>query len=287
MTRNKKIPAGYFTTGEFAKLCGVKKQTLFHYDQIGILKPQMVTSNGYRYYSFLQFDTYITIAMLKELDIPLANIKEYLARKTPASFLELLKKHDRLVDEKIAELQWLKTFIKGKIKITEEGIHAEHGTIHIENRGAEHYIFTEYSGGSDDADEYAAYASHIALCHENQIYSPYVTGGTIAVDGGFTENTYRYSHLYTKLDPEDIDDTMENITDIPPKSYAVIYSTLGFAPVCSMLPRLLNFARENGFTPGRYFFEDILLDNASKSSLDYYIVKLSLPLEPGRMDTSD
>lgn len=90
-----------------------------------------------------------------------------------------------------------------------------------------------------------------------------------------------------RRNPEDIDDTMENITDIPPKSYAVIYSTLGFAPVCSMLPRLLNFARENGFTPGRYFFEDILLDNASKSSLNYYIVKLSLPLEPGRMDTSD
>ena len=26
----------YFTTGEFAKICGVKKQTLFHYDDIGI-----------------------------------------------------------------------------------------------------------------------------------------------------------------------------------------------------------------------------------------------------------
>ena len=74
LSRSRKIPAGYFTTGEFAKLCGVKKQTLFHYDQIGILKPEITTSNGYRYYSVLQFDTYITIAMLKELDIPLANI---------------------------------------------------------------------------------------------------------------------------------------------------------------------------------------------------------------------
>ena len=70
MSRSRKIPAGYFTTGEFAKLCGVKKQTLFHYDQIGILRPEIIASNGYRYYSVLQFDTYITIAMLKELDIP-------------------------------------------------------------------------------------------------------------------------------------------------------------------------------------------------------------------------
>lgn len=29
----------YFTTGDFAKLCEVTKQTLFHYDNIGLLCP--------------------------------------------------------------------------------------------------------------------------------------------------------------------------------------------------------------------------------------------------------
>ena len=38
---NKKIE-NHFTTGEFAKLCGVKKQTLFHYDEIGLLIPEQV-----------------------------------------------------------------------------------------------------------------------------------------------------------------------------------------------------------------------------------------------------
>lgn len=116
MEQYKKKPKGYFTTGEFAKLCGIKKQTLFHYDQIGILKPDIIGSNGYRYYSYLQFDTYNTISMLKELDMPLAYIKKFLNKRTPASFLKLLKEHDTLVDEKIAELQWLKSFIKGKSK---------------------------------------------------------------------------------------------------------------------------------------------------------------------------
>ena len=31
----------YFTTGEFAKLFGIKKQTLFYYDQCGIFKPDL------------------------------------------------------------------------------------------------------------------------------------------------------------------------------------------------------------------------------------------------------
>ena len=31
----------YLTTGEFAKLAGVSKHTLFHYDKIGLLSPEI------------------------------------------------------------------------------------------------------------------------------------------------------------------------------------------------------------------------------------------------------
>ena len=48
----------YLTTGEFAKICGVTKHTLFHYDDIGILKPEIVKANGYRYYAIKQFFTF-------------------------------------------------------------------------------------------------------------------------------------------------------------------------------------------------------------------------------------
>ena len=36
----------YFKTGEFAKLCHIKKQTLFHYDDIGLLSPEIKTEKG-------------------------------------------------------------------------------------------------------------------------------------------------------------------------------------------------------------------------------------------------
>lgn len=29
----------YLTTGEFARLCGVSKHTLFHYDELGVFSP--------------------------------------------------------------------------------------------------------------------------------------------------------------------------------------------------------------------------------------------------------
>ena len=278
MTAIRKKPQGYFTTGEFAKLCGVKKQTLFHYDQIGILCPELVGDNGYRYYSIFQFDTYNTIAMLKELDMPLSYIKNFLENRSPSSFLSLLKEHDALIDEKIAELQWLKSFVNGKLKITEEGMAARHGEIRLEQRPQEYYIFTEYSGSAAGIDEYAAFADHVAHCHQNQIYSPYVTGGLIDANGGYDENDYHYSYLYTKLNPEDVVYTSASITVIPPRTYAVIYSTKGFRPIRSMFDSLLAFARENGYEPGEHFFEDILLDNVSERELDEYTVKLGLPV---------
>ena len=42
--------AAFFTTGQFAKLCSTTKETLFHYDSLGLLKPARVGENGYRYY---------------------------------------------------------------------------------------------------------------------------------------------------------------------------------------------------------------------------------------------
>lgn len=77
----------YFTTGEFARLCGVKKDTLFHYDAIGILRPDIVRENGYRYYSINQFFIFDIISMLKKAGAGLGEIKEYIARRSPEAFM--------------------------------------------------------------------------------------------------------------------------------------------------------------------------------------------------------
>lgn len=41
----------YLTVGQAAALSGVSVRTLRYYDQIGLLKPQQVGENGYRYYT--------------------------------------------------------------------------------------------------------------------------------------------------------------------------------------------------------------------------------------------
>ena len=55
------------TCGTFAKICGIEKHVLFHYDEIDLFKPIYVNEKGYRYYSYHQYDTFKVIMALKKL----------------------------------------------------------------------------------------------------------------------------------------------------------------------------------------------------------------------------
>lgn len=89
----------YLTTGEFAKLVGTTKHTLFHYDAIGLFCPEKKLSNQYRYYSASQLEIFDVINILKELGMPLEEIKSYLDRRTPELFLELLEKETSAIEK--------------------------------------------------------------------------------------------------------------------------------------------------------------------------------------------
>ena len=95
----------YFTTGEFAKLWGVKKQTLFHYDEIGIFKPAIKKPNGYRYYSYQQFEVFGVISVLKEMGMSLQEIKTYLDSRSPEQLIHLFSQKIDQIDREIEHLK--------------------------------------------------------------------------------------------------------------------------------------------------------------------------------------
>ena len=82
----------YLTTGELAKLMHVTKNTLFHYDKIGLFSPEIVLDNEYRYYSIHQIEVLEAIIMLKELGMSLKEIQAFLSDRTPEKLLELFEK---------------------------------------------------------------------------------------------------------------------------------------------------------------------------------------------------
>ena len=89
-------------TGDFARLCNTNKRTLFHYDDIGLLKPAYTDEKGYRYYSESQCDVFFTITCLREIGMPLKDIKMYIDHRNPDKLKVLLEEqHQRVCPEEI------------------------------------------------------------------------------------------------------------------------------------------------------------------------------------------
>ena len=84
----------YYTAGELAKLFGIPKQTMFYYDKMGLLTPEFVAENGYRYYAMPQYLTLEIILFLRKLDISVPHIKEFLEHRSRDKILGILKEQE-------------------------------------------------------------------------------------------------------------------------------------------------------------------------------------------------
>lgn len=72
-------------------MAGTTSRTLRHYDDIGLLKPSRVGSNGYRYYDAAALLQLQRILLLRELGLGLPAIAEVFRRQTDA--VEALSHH--------------------------------------------------------------------------------------------------------------------------------------------------------------------------------------------------
>ena len=93
------------TVGEFAKLKNISQETLRHYDRMGLLKPQWTDEmTGYRYYSIFQYETLSTILELRDLGMPLKEIKEFLGKRDVDRTIQLLEERHKQLSLEIQRL---------------------------------------------------------------------------------------------------------------------------------------------------------------------------------------
>ena len=94
MNKNEKM----LTIGQFAALHGINKKTLMWYDEIGLFHPAAVNpENGYRYYNYRQSPVLETILLMRELDVSVPEIRDFLKDRSAENF-------NRILEEKIADL---------------------------------------------------------------------------------------------------------------------------------------------------------------------------------------
>ena len=97
---------GHFSISDFAKYSRTTRDTLLHYDRIGLLSPVFRGENNYRYYSSTQLAVVNVIRVLQELGMTLEEIKALKDRRTPELSYEVLGRQIEKIDKKIEE--WIR-----------------------------------------------------------------------------------------------------------------------------------------------------------------------------------
>ena len=101
--------------GKFAQACQTTKDTLRHYDEIGLLKPTAVNENGYKIYAASQIIDFLAIASLQEAGFSLEEIRNFQKQHDPAMTLRLFNSKKAEIEAKAREIERKRQLIESAI----------------------------------------------------------------------------------------------------------------------------------------------------------------------------
>lgn len=98
---------GELTVGQLARRAGLTTKALRHYDRIGLLHPHSVDpTNGYRRYAVNQVEQARLVGLLREVDVPLEQIRRLLqAGWNDATVATMLSQHRVRLEARITRLR--------------------------------------------------------------------------------------------------------------------------------------------------------------------------------------
>ncbi|WP_315119787.1 MerR family transcriptional regulator [uncultured Clostridium sp.] len=261
----------FFTTGEFAKMCNVEKHVLFHYDDIGLFKPEIIKKNGYRYYSYHQYFTFSVITNLKKLGMSLKDIKIYLEQRNPSMFLDLLEEKSKQVDEKIKYFQDIQRNIQNMKAMTTEGINS-HDKIYLETLPPQIILPSDNMENSPNKSFANFMQEYIKFCQGLGITVQESVGGIMSVNNLRKNNFTNLSHLYINAKS-----FLPGKTVIrKPGTYLCTYFEGAYYDLYIAYEKMLNYADDNGIILGDYSFEEYLISDIAQKEEKHYITKLMI-----------
>ncbi len=263
-------------SGQFAAICGVNKQTLFYYDKIGLFSPVYKDENGFRYYAPEQVDTFHTILALREI-MPLSELKEYVLMRNKAYFRSVFEHGVENLTAQITRLEHERSMMLRKLDLVREAVNAEESIIYTR------YCPREYLKLSPDVytlqpgrGEPSAMGSIVQYRVEHNLSLGRGIGGILPASW-LIEGKPQGTHCrwyYCELAPES--SRSEGFIK-EAGNYMICYYKGDYHTTYRVFPRLMDYARRNGFLIGDYIYEEPLADEIVEVDLNNYITRISIP----------
>ena len=265
-----------FTTGEFAKASNTTKQTLFHYDEIGLLPPHFKDEKGYRYYSYQQFDLLLVIDILKELGMTLKEIKTFMETNTPSQMIALFKEKSNELSQKIEKLNQIQKVIQTKISITEQAQATDFSQITVEYVEKEYLFLSECILDYSNYDFVRSVSTFIEESEQKKLNIGHPIGVMLQKDHVQTRDYMNYSFLYTIVEDNQLG---EHLYEKESGLYLIGYHIGDYHLISKTYDCLSNYMKTHQLKMKNFAYEEFVLDSVSVRHIEAYVTKIAIAIE--------
>lgn len=259
-----------FKINDFAKLARTTKDTLVHYDKIGLLSPAFRGENNYRYYSGDQLTVVNLIRTFQNLGMSLTEIKELGNHRTPESIEEIFKKQSEDIEKKIGDWVQAKTLLTTLQGIMHSARNIDENEITVKFCSEEAIILgdlNDYNGGKNEYD--ALFEFYHSMKKNNpDINFNYPVWGMFEKDR-IQKGDWNGPDRYYLYNPEGTDRKSAGF-------YAIGYTHGRYGQCGPLYKKMMEYIDSNNYEISGNTYEEYLFNEISVIEKENYLIRVMI-----------
>jgi|SRR5690554_3488741 len=265
----------YLSTSEFAKVCGVTKHTLFHYDDVGVLKPAFTDDKGYRYYTLKQLSTYDIIVVLKEMNTSLKDIKSYLDNQNTDSFIEILQQRSMQLEIERKKLERTDKMIRNTLRMTAQAL-TNSFKPRIQEMDDEYLLVVDVTDKTSEREKVLKLYNKYRFCVDKCLSLTIPTGSIVKKEDLLAKN-YEQSYFFFSVLNTFCTNTM--IHNKSKGTYATLLHKGSKTSINSSYKTLCGYIEKEGYHIVSDAYETELLSGLATHEKENHVIEISIKVE--------
>lgn len=271
MARDKKM---LFTIGQFAALHGINKKTLMWYDEIGLFKPIYINEeNGYRFYSYYQSTELEAILLLRDMNVPLKNIQDFMKSRSIENMAGLLKGKIAELDQAIQNLKAVRSKLCNGYHAISELLELNLSEISLITKEPRYLATVQTSPEKSLEDEIELIIAQTQKYNLPRMYQASY-GSMLSVQSLYEQKFEDYSMLFIEVPNQQ---NKKGLHKQPGGTYLRAFSVGNWDKLPTRYEEILAYAKQNHLQLCGYAYE-IGINEMVIDSIDDYITKIEIPV---------
>ncbi|MGO5268758.1 MerR family transcriptional regulator [Parafannyhessea umbonata] len=273
---------GLYQIGEVSKIGGISQRTLRHYDELGLMQPDLVGNNGYRYYSLQTMLKIPVINYLKMMGLSLEEIASMMQHPSLGQARKFLSKHLAECDKQAQLLAEKREAIVEWSELVEEAnmvlrVRPKNVNVKYLPRQELLGLQTRFSGSFAESIvslEFASYVQDVdnAIAGPVILRFPSVEDAVAAAADGSECDVWLLQKPIRPINPNDA-------FVCPEGMYLSTYHVGAFEELGEAYSRLTEFANDNGYKVAGPAIERFVSDYWTTYNSDLFVAEVLLLTE--------